>query len=146
MRSVRCLLGLAVIAMSVAHALPRFAWAAGYWNVPGTFCQCMGFGCGAGYHAPLVLGPVSWEGWCAHNEIRLPHAPSPSCGPYFWGTYGASYSFESPSRLVPAGYTDTPAQATIIAPATGASAPGTIPTQPPTPAFPHSLFGPPVEP
>lgn len=62
--------------------------ATGYWNVPSTICQCFGYGCGAGYHAPLVLGPSSCKGLLAINEQRLPHAPSPPCVGYHCQDYG----------------------------------------------------------
>jgi hypothetical protein len=88
-------------------------YAAGYWNVPSTFCQCIGYGCGAGYHAPLVLGPVSHAGWLDHNEIRLPYAPRPAYAP---GCYNCRNTFESSSvlesmNLLPAGrrFAPTPA-------------------------------------
>jgi hypothetical protein len=51
--------------------------AVGYWNMPGSFCQCIGCGFGGGYHAPLVLGPVSCDGWLGINERRLPYPPTP---------------------------------------------------------------------
>jgi hypothetical protein len=53
------------------------AGATGYWNMPSTFCQCMGVGWGAGYHAPLLLGPIRCDGWCNNKEVRLPFSPSP---------------------------------------------------------------------
>ncbi|MCI0335465.1 MAG: hypothetical protein L0228_19835 [Planctomycetes bacterium] len=51
--------------------------ASGYWNMPGNFCQCWGYGWGGGYHACLVLGPTSCGGFCTHNLVRVPHAPRP---------------------------------------------------------------------
>jgi hypothetical protein len=80
----------ALVALSWCAAPAR---AAGYWNTPSTFCQCMGCGWGAGYHAPLVLGPIKWRGWCAPNEIRLPYPPAPAygcCGNGGCGSYGPS--------------------------------------------------------
>jgi hypothetical protein len=59
--------------------------AIGYWNVPGNFCQCVGCGWGAGYHAPLVLGPPTCAGWLNPHEVRLVCPPGPPCG----------YSYES---------------------------------------------------
>jgi hypothetical protein len=53
--------------------------AAGYWNVPGTIAQRQGHGFGGGYHAPLILGPVTFDGWLLPNHVRLPYAPAPSC-------------------------------------------------------------------
>jgi len=70
------LLGAALVAM--CSSTP--AGATGYWNLPSSFCQCTGYGCGTGYHAPLVLGPIDWDGWCAPNEIRLTYPPSPPSG------------------------------------------------------------------
>jgi hypothetical protein len=59
-------------------------WAAGYWNVPGTFAQRAGHGYGGGYHAPLILGPIRCDGWGLGTPTRLPCAPSPyyGCGGY----------------------------------------------------------------
>jgi hypothetical protein len=60
------------------------AWAApcasaiGYWNIPGNFCQWWGYGNGPGYHAPMVLGPVSHQGWHDCNLTRLPYPPKPA--------------------------------------------------------------------
>jgi hypothetical protein len=70
--------------------------AAGYWNVPSNFCQCAGCGFGGGYHAPLVLGPMSCHGWCAKNHYRLPHAPAPCYG---CGHCGGG--FEQPTIMDP---------------------------------------------
>jgi hypothetical protein len=72
------------------------AEAAGYWNVPGNMWQWAGSGCGGGYHAPLVLGPMSWHGWCAKNHYRLPHAPGPCFG------CGHCGGFEQPTMIEPA--------------------------------------------
>ena len=60
------------------------SWAAGYWNVPGTFAQRAGHGYGGGYHAPLILGPVRCDGWGLGTPVRMPCAPSPyyGCGSY----------------------------------------------------------------
>ncbi|MEX2308514.1 MAG: hypothetical protein WD738_13015 [Pirellulales bacterium] len=84
------------------------ARAAGYWNVPSTFCQCVGCGWGAGYHAPLVLGPISCQGWCDPKEVRLPYSPAPSYGCYANGgcCFGQPTHLESavlpPSAAAPA--------------------------------------------
>ena len=95
LRCIRCL-SLAVATWFVAiYASP--AGAAGYWNVPSNFWQCAGCGCGGGYHAPLVLGPMSWHGWCSKNHYRLPHAPA-TC--YGCGHRGGG--FEQPTILEPA--------------------------------------------
>lgn len=75
------------------------AWGAGYWNVPSNFCQCAGYGCGAGYHAPLVLGPVSWRGWLSKNEIRLPYSPRPPYGAYGYGEAAGRDDFSAPTML-----------------------------------------------
>jgi hypothetical protein len=97
--------------------------AAGYWNMPSTFCQCMGVGWGAGYHAPFVLGPIRCDGWCDHKEVRLPYAPvSPSA---YCGHVGCDCG--QPSRL------------------DSAIAPSPAPlTMPPTPPFPTTMSPPPA--
>ena len=53
------------------------ATAIGYYNLPGSFCQCFGYGKGAGYHSCLVLGPSTCSGCCATNEVRLQYPPQP---------------------------------------------------------------------
>ena len=105
-RRLRLLLSLTLLA-AACTAAP--APAAGYWNVPSNFCQCMGHGCGAGYHAPLVLGPVSCSGWLDRNEIRLPYAPRPHYG---HGSGNCSDSFHGPSMLEPASFVPAGAQFT----------------------------------
>jgi hypothetical protein len=45
--------------------------------MPGTFCQWNGCGFSGGYHAPLVLGPLTNECFDGPNEIRLSQAPNP---------------------------------------------------------------------
>jgi hypothetical protein len=83
------------------------AGAAGYWNVPSSFCQCMGYGLGAGYHAPLVLGPVSYDGWLATNLHRLPYAPAPPGAGCMYGSY---HEFAQATRLEPARVAPAPRQ------------------------------------
>ena len=90
-------LNIRVTALLAILSAAAPAGATGYWNVPSTFCQCMNVGWGAGYHAPLVLGPISWHNWCAHNEVRLPYSPAPPCGCY--GSSGCGCQFNSPSCL-----------------------------------------------
>ena len=64
--------------------------AVGYYNLPGSFCQCFGYGNGAGHHACLVLGPSTPWGCCAPNEVRLPCPPRPSYDGYGCGNCGCS--------------------------------------------------------
>jgi hypothetical protein len=75
-----CLSGVVAVLLMVSWI--GQARAAGYWNMPGTFAQRTGHGYGAGYHAPLLLGPVRCDGWGLGNQVRLPHAPLPyhGCG------------------------------------------------------------------
>ncbi|HEY3391476.1 MAG TPA: hypothetical protein VGK58_02125 [Lacipirellulaceae bacterium] len=70
--------------------------AAGYWNVPSNFWQCAGCSCGGGYHAPLVLGPMSWHGWCSKNHYRLPYPPAPG-----YGCRHCDAGFEQPAIMEP---------------------------------------------
>ena len=72
-RLLNCIAATIVVATS-AIAI-RSVEAIGYWNVPGNVCQCVGYGNGAGHHAPLVLGPIDCRGWCDRNEVRLPYPP-----------------------------------------------------------------------
>src|SRR3954468_8876134 len=88
-----------VALMLAAIANSRTAQATGYWNMPGTSCQWNGCGFGGGYHAPLVLGPLTHECWGGPNEIRQSSAPNPyGCAPYAqWGGCGACDA----SRIAP---------------------------------------------
>jgi hypothetical protein len=72
-----CVLALAA-ALLVGPAAP--AGAVGYWNMPTSFSQWWGYGCGPGYHAPMVLGPVNARDLLRPQmEIRLQCAPRPTC-------------------------------------------------------------------
>jgi hypothetical protein len=66
------------------------AAAISYYNVPGSFCQCFGYGNGAGHHACLVLGPSTCEGFCSTHEVRLECPPQPPYGYYNCALYGAA--------------------------------------------------------
>jgi hypothetical protein len=81
---------LAVLVVAVTCLLiAGDAQATGWWNMPGTFCQWNGCGFGGGYHAPLVLGPLTHECWEGPNEVRMPQAPNPySCSPCYGATNG----------------------------------------------------------
>jgi hypothetical protein len=70
----------AAVGLLATTAAP--ASAIGYYNLPGSFCQCFGYGNGAGHHACLVLGPASCAGFCATHEVRLEHPPQPPYGYY----------------------------------------------------------------
>ena len=74
----------AVLVIAVATlAISQSAWATGWWNLPGTFCQWNGCGFGGGYHAPFVLGPLTHECFEGPNEVRMSQAPNPyACAPY----------------------------------------------------------------
>jgi len=95
--------------------------AGGYYNLPGNFCQCVGHGFGAGYHAPLVLGPPSCRDCCRCHEVRLPYSPSAFGCAYSCGCGGP---FGVPSSMQ--GYVSTapvPAPAPSPAVATPAAEP-----------------------
>lgn len=94
-----------VVALLIALAAGNQASAIGYWNMPGSVCQCAGYGWGAGYHAKFVLGPITAYDCCAHNEVRLPYAPQPPYACY--GQYGCGCRYGQPSLLAPS---DVPAE------------------------------------
>lgn len=73
----------------LAIGVARPAAAIGYFNVPGSFCQCMGYGNGAGHHSCLVLGPVSCQGFCSTHEVRVECPPQPPYAYYNNGYYAA---------------------------------------------------------
>ncbi len=105
--------------ISVACSLtaqPPEAAAIGYYNLPGSFYQCFGYGNGAGHHACLVLGPKSHDGYFATNEVRLPCAPLPPCDYYqceAWGPSPAGNWLEQPSSLLPTGPRSLPAPSAV---------------------------------
>lgn len=86
-------------ALVASLGLVENASAIGYWNMPGNFCQCAGYGWGAGYHACYALGPMSCNGFCAHHEVRLPYAPKPPC--YAHGCDNGGYDFRQPIHYGP---------------------------------------------
>lgn len=75
-----------LIVAGSALASASVALAIGYYNLPGSFCQCFGYGNGAGYHSCLVLGPSSCWGFCDPNEVRLPCPPQPPYDYYSGGS------------------------------------------------------------
>jgi hypothetical protein len=90
-------LGVACLGVTGQPAL-----AVGYWNLPGNFCQCFGYGWGPGYHASMVLGPPSCDGIFAHDVVRLPAAPSPAGWSAVQGHgYAPPPMFDRPSVLSP---------------------------------------------
>ncbi len=90
---------VSVVAMLAAFTSSEHVEAVGYWNLPGTVCQCTGYGNGAGYHAKFVLGPITAHDTFAHNEVRLPYAPQP---PYpCYCQYGCGCGFGQQSVLPP---------------------------------------------
>jgi hypothetical protein len=102
----------ALSAVAFVATMATSAPAAGYYNLPGSFCQCFGYGNGAGYHSCLVLGPSTCNGWCAPNEVRLecpPRPPyayygSPQCNSMNSGTW-----IQEPVQVEPAVAEPTPA-------------------------------------
>jgi hypothetical protein len=142
-------LGAVFVAAEAAHAV-------GYWNVPGSTCQWWGYGCGAGYHAKFVLGPITVHGACAHNEVRLPYAPQPPYG--YCGYNGCGCVDGQPSVLEPmvqpGYYSPAPVHGEQSMPALEPEPLELAPEAPPTdesssvsPATAprNALFGPPVE-
>jgi hypothetical protein len=101
--------GLFAISVSPASAI-------GYYNLPGSFCQCFGCGNGAGHHACLVLGPSSCCGCCATNEVRLQCPPQPPYGDYCNGQCGSmvrSTWLDEPTIPSPAGPELSPSPAAM---------------------------------
>jgi hypothetical protein len=83
-----CSLSLLLAAVVVGTSATP-AWAIGHYNLPGSFCQCFGYGNGGGHHACLMLGPLSCEGFCATHEERLPYSPQPPYAYYGGGPCNA---------------------------------------------------------
>lgn len=80
---------LAVVGMIGVVVLGSHASASGFFNMPTSLRQCLGVGFGAGYHAPLLLGPVHRAPTASQSVIRVrqPFAPAGHTG------------FTQPSRL-----------------------------------------------
>lgn len=73
-------LGVAILAVGLLLASAAPAGAVGYWNMPTSFSQWWGYGPGPGYHAPMVLGPMTArELFRPQMEIRLTCPPRPGC-------------------------------------------------------------------
>lgn len=128
-RTVR--LAATLLVLGATGVAPVFA--AGYWNVPGNFCQCCGYGCSGGYHAPFILGPIQFDGWGPPNEVRLPCPPPPICG--CTGGSDCGRQFEATSslgRIVPM-IQPTPAHAVQPAAAPEAAKSADAPTVPSSP-------------
>jgi hypothetical protein len=122
--------GLLAIVLAIVGALAAAdsARAVGYWNPPGSGCQCWGVGFGAGYHAKFVLGPITCDECFAHNEVRLPYAPQP---PYGCCNYGYGCSYGEASVLAPsAGPVEVPVMAPTTAPTISPEAAPPMPTDP----------------
>jgi hypothetical protein len=105
-RNWKLAVAAAVVVSVNSLAAGQEAAAIGYYNLPGSFCQCFGYGNGAGHHSCLVLGPSTCAGFCSTNEVRLPHAPQPPCYQYGGCEYGAAAEaswMNSPTRLYPSG-------------------------------------------
>ena len=132
------------------------ARAAGYWNMPGTHAQRAGHGYGAGYHAPLILGPVRFDGWGLGNQVRLSYSPTPCYGYGNCGDCGrmvaAPSSMEGvvptspPAAVVPMETrTSEPVEATAAEIAEPTSEPAIAPADEPIAAPLRPLFDPPVQ-
>lgn len=69
--------GLRVLVALSCMAIAGEATASGFYNMPTNLRQCLGYGYGPGFHAPMVLGPM-WKTRLASQRIkRMPHALSP---------------------------------------------------------------------
>jgi hypothetical protein len=129
-----------VLLAAAFSAVPVYAF--GYWNVPSNFCQCAGYGLGAGYHACYVLGPSTLHDCFAHGEVRVPCAPQPA---YSCGDCGYNFDFRRGAHFAPIQYHPAVEVAAPAAEQTPSLAPehlplpeGTAPVRP--------VFDPPVEP
>jgi hypothetical protein len=94
---IRAGAAIVVAARILAASVPQ-AKAVSYWNEPGNFCQCLGYGDGAGYHAPLILGPPEHCGWLTLHEVRLACPPGPPN--YYYNCGGSCGGGESDQTLL----------------------------------------------
>lgn len=111
---------------------------AGYFNMPTNLRQCLGYGYGPGYHAPMLLGPMIKAGIEAQRLRRTPSAFAPpprtwSHGPSAWhgasagsgcggwDSYMAAPSYSgsgTPTLAAPLGASPSYGGAEVIAPGT----------------------------
>lgn len=103
---------------------PSWAWGAGIWNMPTTARQYVGVGFGAGYHAPLVVGPAWRVGpaspgvertrlpilrsyWASNFHPTAIHSAEPYGAPLQAGAYPAApmrhpgVGFSPPELVLP---------------------------------------------
>ncbi len=59
----------------ICFGLTQQAMAAGWYNMPTSLMQCIGYGYGPGYHSPLILGPRMAAGIEAKRTVYVPRAP-----------------------------------------------------------------------
>jgi len=103
--------GIVIVAAALlAIGVARPAAAIGYFNVPGSFCQCMGYGNGAGHHSCLVLGPVSCQGFCSTHEVRVECPPQPPYA-YYNNRYGGGSNGTWIQESVPVQFAPQPTPA-----------------------------------
>jgi hypothetical protein len=151
---IACLAVVFPVLLGTTHTEP--ARAAGYWNMPGTHAQRAGHGYGAGYHAPLILGPVRFDGWGLGNQVRLPYSPTPYYGCGNCGDCGrmvtAPSSMEGvvptspPAAVVPMETrTSEPVETTAAEIAEQSSEPAIAPADEPVETPVRPLFDPPVQ-
>ncbi len=142
------LIAIATVAMTVAIGAEgrQAVLAGGYWNMPGTLPQRVGYGYSGGYHAPFILGPMKFDGLRAPNEIRLRCAPCCCC------TYacdcGCERSMDAPSTIAGIVATTPPTQEVqpVEAPVTIAPAADNSSDATPSSDAARPLFDPPVQP
>jgi hypothetical protein len=94
-RHFHLLSAVVCVVVGLLMATNQPANAIGYYNVPGSFCQCFGYGNGAGHHACLVLGPSTCAGFCATHEVRVECPPQPPYSDYNYGQCKQGYSGEA---------------------------------------------------
>ena len=69
------LVAAALVGVALIGAPP--ANGAGLWNMPTNLRQCLGYGHGPGYHAPMVMGPRITSETASKSVKRVRYAPKP---------------------------------------------------------------------
>lgn len=119
--------------------------AAGWWNMPTSLRQCLGYGFGPGYHAPMLMTPPCNSNVAAQGVIYRVHAPKPGpCSGGFCGemtALGGYGHFDAPAHLPgPTYYQAAPSEPTlapppsIVTPVAPTRPPGMPVTEPPSPS------------
>lgn len=87
---------VALLVLAAAFACCPPTLAGGDYRMPSSLPQCLGYGSGPGYHAPLLLGPAIKARVATQRVKRLPAPMSPRSAPAPDMGFGASSLWLAP--------------------------------------------------